>query len=266
MIASMDETRSRIERAVAALCEAEAKRAPIAGLPIGARPQDLAEAYAVQDRFAAYLGKPVGYKIAYINPALQKQLGIAKPMFGRLFEDRVFASPARLASTRFNHILVETEFAFRMARALPARARPWSLDEVVEAVGATIPAFELADTRYVDWRKVAPLDAVADNALGSHFVGGAECVNFGGLDLAALEVVTAVNGREATRGRGANLGGSPLEALAWLANELAGMGRGLAAGDRISTGCCTDVLELCRGDVADADFGPLGRVRVEFTA
>ncbi len=261
----MDEAEARIERAAAALCEAEAMRAPFAGLPESARPRDVAEAYAVQDRFAAYLGKPVGYKIAYINPAVQKQLGISSPMFGRLCEGRVFASPARLAASRFNHILVETEFAFRMARALPSRARAWSLDEVVDAVGAAIPAFELADTRYLDWRVVAPLDAVADNALGSHWVGGAERAYFRGLDLAALEVVSSLNGREVTRGRGANVGGSPLDALTWLANEHARMGRGLAAGDRITTGCCTDVLVLAPGDAAEADFGPLGRVRVEFT-
>jgi len=259
-------TRDRIERATALLCEAEAKRAPIAGLPAEARPRDVAEAYAVQDRFAASLGKPVGYKIAYINPAVQKQLGIPSPMFGRLFERRVFASPAKLEPTRFNFILVETEFSFRMARALPPRSRAYSQEEVVDAVGAAIPSFELADTRYQDWRVVAALDAVADNALGSHWVGGAEYLDFRALDLAELEVVTTVNGREASRGRGANVGGSPLAALAWLANELARMGRGLEASDRITTGCCMDVLELAPGDVADADFGPLGRVRVEFTA
>jgi 2-keto-4-pentenoate hydratase len=266
MIVAMDETRDRIERAAALLCEAEAKHAPIPGLPADARPRDVAEAYAVQDRFAAFLGRPVGYKIAYINPAVQKQLGIPSPMFGRLFEGRVFASPARLEASRFNHILVETEFSFRVARALPARAVPYSLDEVVAAVGAAIPSFELADTRYVDWRAVAPLDAVADNALGSHWVGGAERADFRGLDLAALEVVTSVNGREASRGRGANVGGSPLEALAWLANELARRGRSLVPGDRVTTGCCMDVLELHPGDEAEADFGALGRVRVEFTA
>ena len=153
-----------------------------------------------------------------------------------------------------------------MARALPPRPRTYSQEEVVDAVGAAIPSFELADTRYQDWRVVAALDAVADNALGSHWVGGPEIADFRALDLAALEVVTTVNGREASRGRGANVGGSPLAALAWLANELARMGRGLAAGDRVTTGCCMDVLELGKGDAAEADFGPLGRVRVEFTA
>jgi 2-keto-4-pentenoate hydratase len=265
MIRGMEEARKRIERAAALLCEAEAKRAPIAELPPDAKPRDVAEAYAVQDRFAAFVGRPVGYKIAYINPAVQRQLGIPSPMFGRLFEGRVLASPAELSATRFNFVLVETEFAFRMARALPARATAYTPAEVVAAVAAVVPAFELADTRYRDWRKVAALDAVADNALGSHLVAGEGRADVLRFDLRALEVVTAVNGREASRGTGANVG-SPLDALCWLANELSRMGRGLAGGDLITTGCCMDVLELHAGDVAEADFGPLGRVRVAFTA
>jgi 2-keto-4-pentenoate hydratase len=82
------------------------------------------------------------------------------------------------------------------------------------------------------------------------------------LDLGALEVVTSVNGR-GSRER-PNVG-SPLEALGWLANALARMGRGLEPGELVTTGCCMDVLELGAGDTAVADFGPLGRVRVEFT-
>ncbi len=261
----MDPTRDRIERAAAALCEAEAKRAPLAELPADARPRDVAEAYAVQDRFAAFIGRPAGYTIAYITPAMQRQLGIPSPMFGRLFAERVFASPAELSVTRFNFVLVETEFAFRMARPLPPRAREYALEEVVAAVDAALPAFELADTRYRDYRKVAALDAVADNALGSHFVAGARVADFRELDLGAVEVTSTVNGREASRGTGANVG-SPLVALAWLANELARMGRGLEPGDLVTTGCCMELLELSAGDVAEADFGPLGRVRVAFTA
>ena len=262
----MDERETRIERAAAALRDAEAKHVPLAGLPAGSRPLDLAEAYAVQDRFAASLGRPVGYKVAYINPAVQRALGRPSPMFGRRFAERVFESPARLPAGRAVHRLVETEFAFRMARPLPPRATPYSPAEVGDAVAELIPSFEIADTRFADWKTVAPLDATADNALGSAWVGGTPCADFRSLDLAAHEVVSFVNGREASRGRGANVGGSPLAALHWLANELNRWGRGLVAGDRITTGCCMDVLPLAPGDSAEADFGALGRVRVEFTA
>ena len=262
----MTEAEARIERAVAALWDAETKHRALAGLPSDARPTSLVEAYAIQDRFVARLGRPVGYKIAYINPAVQKRLGIPSPMFGRLIDGRVLRSPARLDPARFFHILVETEFAFRLARALPAREAPFDAARVVDAVGTVIPSIELADTRFTDWQKIAPLDAVADNAVGSHWVGGHETEDFRALDLATLAVATSVNGRVATRGVGADIIGSPLHALHWLANELARMGRGLEAGEIVTTGCCADVLELAPGDVAEADFGRLGRVRVEFAA
>jgi 2-keto-4-pentenoate hydratase len=261
----MDEREARITRAFEALRDAEASKQALAALPDALRPRDLAEAYAIQDRFAAALGRPVGYKVAYINPAVQRALGIPSPMFGRLIEGRVFDSPGRLRGDGYFHRLVETEFAFRMARPLPPRATPYAQDEVVGAVATLVPCFEIADTRFADWKTVAPLDATADNALGSAWVGGAPCADFRGLDLAAHEVVSSVNGREASRGTGANVGGSPLASLTWLANELGRWGRGLATGDVVTTGCCMDVLPLRPGDVAEADFGALGRVRVEFT-
>ena len=260
----MTQAAQRIELAAAALREAESKRRPLAAWPDGAGPRDLAEAYTVQDRFTSHLGRTIGYKIAYINPAVQRQLGIPSPLFGRLIEGRVARSPARLDPALFSNLLIETEFSFRIARALPARGAPFELEAVVDAVGAVIPSIELADTRFADWRRVPALDAAADNALGSHWVGGAELEEFRALDLAQLEVTTFVNGREASRGRGANVIGSPLLALRWLANELPRWGRGLEPGEIVTTGCCMDILELAPGDAAEADFGPLGRVRVEF--
>ncbi len=255
---------TRVERAAAALCDAETKHRPLPGFPPDVRPANLAEAYAIQDRFVAFLGRPIGYKIAYINPAVQKRLNIPSPMFGRLIEGRIATSPARLDPARFFNILVETEFSFRMARALPARGAAYDLAQVTDAVAELIPSIELADTRFVDWQKIAPLDAVADNGVGSHWVGGTPRADFRSLDLAALEAVTRVNGREVTRGLGANIIGSPLHALHWLANELVRLGRGLESGEIVTTGCCTDVVVLRPGDRAEADFGPLGRVRVEF--
>jgi 2-keto-4-pentenoate hydratase len=257
---------SAIERAADALATADRTAQPIDALPSGCAPANLEEAYAIQDRFVARLGRPVGYKIAYINRAVQERLGISAPLFGRLVEGRVFQSPAKLEAARFSNLIVETEFSFRMARALPASAAPFTLAEVESAIAAAIPSLELADSRFRSWRSLAAADAIADNALGSRWVGGAERADFRALDLAALEVTTEVNGRAVARGRGANVLGSPIRALHWLANALAQQGRALAAGDLVTTGCCTDILEVRPGDAATADFGPLGAVRVEFQA
>jgi 2-keto-4-pentenoate hydratase len=254
----------RIDSAATLLVAALRAVRPRPALPRDCAPANLADAYAIQDRFVAHLGRPVGYKIGYANEAVQRAFGISEPVFGRLLADRVLQSPAALPAAGFATRVVETEFGVRMGRALPARAEPYSLEAVTEAVAAVMPSFEIVDSRFEEWRKLTPLEAVADNVLHSHWVAGPERTDAAGLDLASVPVVTRVNGREATRGTGAAVLGSPYRALHWLANALAQQGRGLGAGEWVTTGCCTEVLELAPGDVAEADFGPLGSVRVEF--
>ncbi|MFI5316844.1 MAG: 2-keto-4-pentenoate hydratase [Myxococcota bacterium] len=253
-----------IDAAAALLVAAHRALHPRPRLPTPCTPTNPLEAYSIQDRFVALLGRPVGYKIGFTNPAVQQAFGISSPVFGRLIEGRTSRSPVSLPAASFARPVIETEFAFRMARDLPARAAAYPLEAVVDAIGGVLPSFEIVDSRFEEWRKLTPSEAIADNVLHSHWVGGAERADFRALDLAAQEAVTCMNGREVTRGRGANVLGSPLLALHWLANALAQAGRGLAAGDLVTTGCCTDIVEARPGDVATADFGPLGAVRVEF--
>jgi 2-keto-4-pentenoate hydratase len=52
--------------------------------------------------------------------------------------------------------------------------------------------------------------------------------------------------------------------MVWLANQQARMGRGLKAGDIVSTGTCTGIAAVRPGDEAVADFGQLGRVEITF--
>src|SRR5262249_16654677 len=156
-----------IERAAELLLEARRARRPRGPLPHQGPPADLAAASAVQDRFVAGQGRPVGWKIGYTNPVLQRALGIRSPVFGRLLEDRIWASGAALPAADFAIRVIETEVGVRMARALPPRAEPWSPEEVADAVECLFPSFELVDSRFVDWRKLTPLEAVAGNGLHS---------------------------------------------------------------------------------------------------
>ena len=53
---------------------------------------------------------------------------------------------------------------------------------------------------------------------------------------------------------------------AWLANELRGLGLTLAVGQVVTTGTCMIPVPVAAGDEVRADYGPLGRVSVRFTA
>jgi 2-keto-4-pentenoate hydratase len=58
--------------------------------------------------------------------------------------------------------------------------------------------------------------------------------------------------------------GDPRVALAWLANELRGLGLTLRAGEVVTTGTCHPPLPIQAGDHFAVDFGVLGQVSVGF--
>jgi len=82
------------------------------------------------------------------------------------------------------------------------------------------------------------------------------------IDLAALRGVVSVDGKHTGEGRGSDVMGHPLEALAWLANNLAGRGLGLWRSDVVITGSLVASQFLKAGQSARFDAGPLGSVEL----
>ena len=74
-----------------------------------------------------------------------------------------------------------------------------------------------------------------------------------------------INGIEKATGTGALALGGPLTALTWFANTLREQGRGLAAGEIITTGTCTGFVPLRPGDHVVVDCGPLGKASATIT-
>ena len=256
----------RADRAAALLHEAQRSRRALTALPADCRPTTLDEAYAVQARFIARLGTPVGYKIGYTNPAIQERFGLDHPISGRLLAGRILESPAELPADCLRMYAAEPEFAFRMREALPLDEAPFVRERVAPAIESVIPALEIVESRIEDWEKMGPLQTVADNTLGGHWVGGRPTREWSPEVLEDQEIVASVNGAEVTRGHGRNVIGGPLGALVWLANHLAERGAALAAGDLVTTGCCTAVIEARPGDEIRADFGRFGEVQLRFVS
>ncbi|MFV0280079.1 MAG: hypothetical protein ACK5JM_04870, partial [Rhodoblastus sp.] len=87
--------------------------------------------------------------------------------------------------------------------------------------------------------------------------------NFADIDLDAAGVAFSLDGEVKASGKGANVDGGPFGATAWLANALAKLGRGLKAGDLITTGSAIAPCPFAGdGKTAVADFGALGKVEV----
>ena len=206
------------------LVEQHRLRRPHGGFPLPLAPRTLEQAYAVQDAFVAMkarrCGRPVGWKIALSNPAMQRFCGLSEPIAGRLHGRQVVGGPARCRAADYGRLLVEFEIAVELGADLrPDGPRP-TRESVARAVAAVRPAFELADDRGADYGTLSihALQLVADNAWNEGAVLGERRTDWREVDLGAIRGDVIIDRQFVGSGVGADLMGHPLDALAWLAD------------------------------------------------
>ena len=253
------------ERAAASLREARSSGRALKGLAEDCRPATVDDGYQIQTAFRQlWTDRLAGWKIGATAAPVMAKFGVTEPFCGPIYAADVYASPARLEAQRFNHYVIETEFAYRLGHDLPARAAPYARGEIVEAVDAVIPAFEMINCRY----EALPLDnapaAIADCGLNGALVLGPAVTDWRTIDVPHHAVRLLVDGVVKGEGTGASALDDPRNVLDWVINRLSRNGVGLTKGQVLSTGTCTGVVKLEPGQVAVGDFGALGKIEVRF--
>ena len=238
----------------------------LAALPPAMRPSERAEGYAIQAELEKQSGAQLfGWKIAATSEAGQRHINVAGPMAGRILSDKLIADGGTASMAGNLMRVAEPEFCFRMGRDLAPRSAAYEIAEVLDAVAALHPAIEIPDSRFADFASAGEAQLIADNACAHLFVLSAHTeANWRALDLVAEKPVITLGGRQYI-GHGKNVLGDPRIALAWLANELSGLGIALRAGEVVTTGTCHPPLPIEPGDHVAADFGVLGKVSVSLT-
>jgi 2-keto-4-pentenoate hydratase len=258
----------RVTAACEYLLEMRRTRRPVAALPADVVPRSLAEGYQVQERLVRTLldrsgGHPIGYKVACTSELAQKALGVDGPFFGVLLSHCTYRSAAALPASDFTVRCAEAEFGFEMAADVPP-GPAYTAETITDYIAAALPSIEIVDHRYHDWHAVGAPSLLADNAIHGAWVAGNPYPGWRDLDFALHPVALLVNGEQTFPGSGAAVLGNPLTVVAWLANELPRFGRRLRRGDRVTTGVTTGIYLAQPGDRLAADFGPLGRVELDF--
>jgi 2-keto-4-pentenoate hydratase len=213
-------------------------------------------AYAIQSELDRLAGPRVGWKLAATGAGGRAALGVDQPLAGPLYERFALTPGAELEFGAIRMNTVESEFGLILSADLSADQAPFDRTAVLSALGAFVPVIEIPNTRYRDHRSAGATLLTADAALAGFFVLGEPLTEF---DPEALpqHPVTLTTAAGTADGTGAKVLGDPVEAVRWLANELAPHGRGLSAGECVITGAAAAIREPGAGDV-HADFGPLG--------
>jgi 2-keto-4-pentenoate hydratase len=255
---------TRHAQAAQALWDAWSAGQTLPALPAPLRPREVSGGYAIQAQLDGLVGPRVGWKIAATGAGGRAALGVEHPLAGPLFER--FAVPAG-GDVDFSTIrmrTIEAEFGFAISSDLPVAAAPFDRAAVLDALGAFVPAIEIPNTRYDDHRAVGGPQLVADAACAGVFVLGEPVERYDPDALPSWPITLTTRANGTAEGRGAKVLGDPVEAVRWLANELATHGRALQRGDTVITGAAVAVREPGPGP-AVADFGDLGSLTVRLT-
>lgn len=203
----------------------------------------------------------IGKKIGVTSKAVQDMLGVHQPDFGFLTDRMWVEGDIDIAAHKLIQPRAEAEIAFILKAPLAGPGVTQA--DVLAATECIAPCFEIVDSRIAEW-KIGIIDTIADNASCGVFVLGEARADPRDFDLPALHVRVTKNGTPLSEGYGAAVQGSPLEAVAWLANTLGAYGVTLDAGDVILSGSLVPLEPAVVGDVFEMVLEGVGTCTARF--
>jgi 2-keto-4-pentenoate hydratase len=184
------------------------------------------------------LGRVVGYKAGFTNPALQQRFGVSSPAWGVMFAKLMVENGAKLPAQFGARPLYEADFVAVVKDAALADAK--TPLEALQHIAEVVPFLELADSMLegtpTGTALIATNIAFRGGALGPR-VKVEPTQTF----LEALANMTVVmtedkSGKELGRVKGNVLMEHPINAAMWLAQALKKEGVALKPGDLLSLG------------------------------
>ena len=202
--------------------------------------RDKVNKYLVQQTGA----KVIGYKAGLTNPAVQKRFNASAPVYGVLYAPMLLQNGATVEANFGARPLFEADLLLRVRDSMVSKAM--TPDQVIRHIDQVIPAIELPDLVVAAPPKLNGAAIAAINVGARYFVMGTPIPVVPTTPVAeALRTMTVVvkgPDGELDKGQGSDVLEHPLNAVIWLAQDLARQGKSLQKGDYVSVGSFSKLL------------------------
>ncbi|MDQ8702370.1 2-keto-4-pentenoate hydratase [Streptomyces sp. LHD-70] len=224
----------------------------------------LADAVAVQRhnvrRRIADGDRLVGYKLGNIAKVMQQAFGVDQPDYGHLLASDLHLENLPVRLDRFIEPFAEVEPAFLLKGRL--EGPNVTVADVIRATEYVLPAVEIIDSRFKDWR-IRIADTLADNGSVGGIVLGTTPKPLTDLDFSTMHGTLHYDDEQVGSGPASAVLGNPIAAIAWVCNELSPYGIAFEPGQIVLPGSCLEAVPLRKPGTVRAEFGGLGRVQFE---
>jgi 2-oxo-3-hexenedioate decarboxylase len=238
---------------------------------------DLPAAYEVANLIhharVAEGAKPVGRKIGFTNSDMWCKFGVREPIWAYIYDTTVFQLKDTATTCQLSHFAepkIEPEIVlhFHTAPQVEGGRRG-----IIDAIDWVAHGFEIVQSHFPGWKFQAP-DTVADQGLhGTLLIGPpltlAQLGNDPVAALASFSLTLSCDGRHIETGKGSNVLGNPLSAIAHLISVLAKQApcAPLQAGEIVTTGTITTAQSVYAGETwqSELDGVALSGLEVAFS-
>jgi 2-keto-4-pentenoate hydratase len=199
---------------------------------------------------------PVGWKVGFNFPAVQKAFGIENPISGFLTTATLVPDGEPHSLDGATQPMVEPELAIHIGAELEPDCGP---DEAAEAIAALGPAIEVADVHppSTDLEKIVATNVYHRAVRLGQPVAGASIAGVLARVTFNAEPFGEVNPLEATL--------DPVEVVRLIARTIAAGGERLRPGDTIIGGSLVPPPVVSPGDELAVDLGPIGLLSLSFS-
>lgn len=199
-----------------------------------------------------------GHKVGLTSKVMRDMFEATEPDFGYLFDDWFIAEGATVPMSSLIRPLVEVELAFVLGDELAGPGA--TAADVIRATDVVLPAIEIVDTRYSERGPNMLVDSISDAASCGLVVLGSCPRKLTDIDLRTIGGSMAINAEVIESGMAAAVMGSPVNAVAWLANKLSEFGVTMEPGHVILSGSFVKAIPFGPGDTLTATFTEFGEV------
>ena len=222
------------------------------------------DALTVQAEATAALdGPPIGYAIAASSEATARLLGCDGPTFGPILpQDRLRSGESLSVRPSMLGVGAQLSFVFGLSY-VPGRTP--GCREPADAIASCRVALQVLMRRVPHSAPLNDWTATADFGLSGAYVEGPRVEDWRERLDPRQAVTLLIDGHVNARGHLHDTMGHPLAAVTWLVERLAREGRYVEAGDIVSVGSCTGLVQMSPNRTVRGDFGELGSVELRLT-